>query len=114
MVVCNVCYNPTKTKCSKCHQTYYCSKEFQKKDWKEHKKSCKKTEVAVPSFPSGSPLPEMSELLTDMMFLMNKGATIEKWNVPEFGKEYAKKYPNENHRIQVLNSAKSSLKSIQM
>ena len=36
-----MCYskNPQK-KCSKCHTSYYCSKECQKKDWKEHKQKC--------------------------------------------------------------------------
>ena len=36
-----MCYskNPPK-KCSKCHTSYYCSKECQKKDWKEHKQKC--------------------------------------------------------------------------
>lgn len=26
--------------CGQCHQAYYCSRECQKKDWKQHKKSC--------------------------------------------------------------------------
>ncbi|CAJ1942148.1 unnamed protein product [Cylindrotheca closterium] len=27
-------------KCARCHQAYYCSRECQKSDWKEHKKTC--------------------------------------------------------------------------
>ncbi|CAB4426657.1 unnamed protein product [Rhizophagus irregularis] len=37
---CNVCKKPSTSYCSKCKLIYYCSKECQKKDWKEHKTSC--------------------------------------------------------------------------
>ncbi|CAB4421641.1 unnamed protein product [Rhizophagus irregularis] len=114
MNICNVCQKPSTTKCSKCHQTYYCSKECQKKDWKLHKKSCGKNDVAVPNIASGSFLPGMSEILTDMMFNMDIGTPLENWNVPDFGKEYAMKYPHENDRIKFLNSARSSLKALQI
>jgi hypothetical protein len=41
---CNVCrnYGLTLFKCGGCRSVYYCSRECQHKDWKEHKKSCKK------------------------------------------------------------------------
>ncbi|EXX54183.1 hypothetical protein GLOIN_2v1587334 [Rhizophagus irregularis DAOM 181602=DAOM 197198] len=118
MNICNVCQNPSTTRCSKCRQIYYCSRECQKKDWKVHKKLCGKNEVPMPSFPSGSSLPsslpQMTEFLTDMMFKIDKNNPLENWNVPDFGKEYATKYPHENVQIEFLNSAKSSLKSLQI
>jgi hypothetical protein len=114
MNICNVCQKSSTTKCSKCHQTYYCSKECQKKDWKIHKKSCGKNDVAVPNIVSNSLIPGMTEALTDMMFHMDIGAPLENWNVPDFGKEYATKYPHESDRIKFLNSARSSLKALQV
>ncbi|RIA87239.1 hypothetical protein C1645_777737 [Glomus cerebriforme] len=56
----------------------------------------------------------MTEFLTDMMLRMNVGGTVENWNVPDFGNEYATKYPHEKEQIRYLNSAKSSLKSLQI
>lgn len=38
--VCNVCYKACKEKCSQCKSVYYCSPGCQKKDWKQHKKTC--------------------------------------------------------------------------
>jgi hypothetical protein len=35
---CQVCSNPTITRCSICHSAYYCSKECQTKAWPDHKK----------------------------------------------------------------------------
>lgn len=40
---CSMCEKETKTKCSRCKEKRYCSAECQRKDWKEHKKLCKKT-----------------------------------------------------------------------
>lgn len=37
---CSVCLKKTKNKCSKCNQTYYCSKECLKKEWLIHKLVC--------------------------------------------------------------------------
>jgi Ras family protein A len=42
---CNVCKKPSTSYCSKCKLIYYCSKECQKKDWKEHKTSCGNSSV---------------------------------------------------------------------
>jgi len=43
-LICPVCKIIQKNmkKCSRCRNTYYCSRECQTKDWKEHKKVCKK------------------------------------------------------------------------
>ncbi|GBC07966.1 hypothetical protein RclHR1_07820001 [Rhizophagus clarus] len=118
MNICNVCQKSSTLKCSRCHQTFYCSKDCQKKDWKSHKKSCGKNEVAMSNFPSssssGPSLQSLSEMLTDMMFSMDKNNPLVNWNVPDIGKEYATKYPNEDYQIKFLNSAKSSLKSLQL
>ena len=38
--VCQTCGNPSKTKCASCCEVYYCSRECQKSDWLEQKKSC--------------------------------------------------------------------------
>ena len=38
---CNVCYKPTGKCCPLCKITYYCGKECQKKDFKNHKQFCK-------------------------------------------------------------------------
>ncbi|GBB90310.1 hypothetical protein RclHR1_17200002 [Rhizophagus clarus] len=106
MNICNVCQKLTTTKCSRCHKTYYCSKGCQIKDWKIHKKSCGKNEVAVSNIASGSLFSEITETLADMTIQEN-------WNVPDFGKEYATKYPQENDQIKFLNDARSSFKALQ-
>jgi hypothetical protein len=43
---CTVCHSNKDGifKCSKCKKTYYCSRECQIKDWKQHKQSCELTE----------------------------------------------------------------------
>ena len=38
--LCSVCGCPGPKKCSKCHKTYYCSKEHQVLDWKAGHKTC--------------------------------------------------------------------------
>ena len=39
---CNTCHISGKfKKCSGCEKVYYCSKECQRQDWKEHKKTCR-------------------------------------------------------------------------
>eukprot|EP00111_Clytia_hemisphaerica_P007374 TCONS_00021447-protein len=38
---CNVCDQPDSNRCSQCQTVYYCSKECQVSDWKNHKKRCK-------------------------------------------------------------------------
>ncbi|CAG8644039.1 9702_t:CDS:1, partial [Diversispora eburnea] len=106
---------PSTTRCSKCHRIYYCSGKCQKKDWKKHKELCKSSPVInvnetidqtkVSTFP-----PQMLELLSDMMDRTN---FEENWNVPNFGQEYATKYPNERKRIQFLESSKSALECMQ-
>lgn len=39
---CSICGNESATKCGGCRVKRYCSAECQRKDWKEHKKECKK------------------------------------------------------------------------
>eukprot|EP00429_Kryptoperidinium_foliaceum_P067796 CAMPEP_0176054834 /NCGR_PEP_ID=MMETSP0120_2-20121206/27288_1 /TAXON_ID=160619 /ORGANISM="Kryptoperidinium foliaceum, Strain CCMP 1326" /LENGTH=209 /DNA_ID=CAMNT_0017388309 /DNA_START=120 /DNA_END=749 /DNA_ORIENTATION=+ len=36
---CNVCGKETTTECSRCHTVFYCSREHQQEDWKQHKLS---------------------------------------------------------------------------
>jgi len=38
--ICGVCSQPAKQLCSKCNKIYYCCREHQVADWKEHKKIC--------------------------------------------------------------------------
>jgi hypothetical protein len=38
---CKICSKKTTNRCSKCKRVHYCSQECQKKDWKEHKGTCK-------------------------------------------------------------------------
>jgi len=38
--ICNLCQAPSKNKCSRCENIYYCCREHQLSDWKEHKKVC--------------------------------------------------------------------------
>src|ERR1044072_2022894 len=114
---CNVCQKPSSNKCSKCKQTYYCSKTCQKEDWKRHKKLCgnppvvetnNRTEASMPNFPTGSSQAEALEFFTDMIFKNND------WNEPDFGQEYAAKYPHEKKQSQFLKEARSSLKNLQI
>jgi len=37
---CVVCNNPCKQRCSLCKSVFYCSRECQEGDWKEHQKAC--------------------------------------------------------------------------
>lgn len=41
-VICNACnkVNPKAELCGRCKSTYYCNRECQKKDWKDHKEVC--------------------------------------------------------------------------
>lgn len=38
---CSVCKKEAHKKCGNCKMTWYCSKECQQKDWKEHKNRCR-------------------------------------------------------------------------
>ena len=38
---CADCGDPAKLRCSKCKSSWYCTRECQLKNWKEHKKMCK-------------------------------------------------------------------------
>lgn len=40
--LCNTCFQEATKKCGRCKNVYYCSRECQRKDWKSHKKNCKK------------------------------------------------------------------------
>ncbi|XP_037877619.1 SET domain-containing protein SmydA-8 [Bombyx mori] len=42
---CAVCLSPAPQKCSGCQYVYYCSKEHQKQDWKQHKYQCSPVRV---------------------------------------------------------------------
>ncbi len=37
---CNVCQKVATNQCAKCKQVFYCSREHQKQDWKDHKQQC--------------------------------------------------------------------------
>lgn len=41
------CLNGANKLCSRCRSIAYCSEECQSKDWKEHKKMCKKTQRII-------------------------------------------------------------------
>ncbi|KAG8797176.1 hypothetical protein FRC16_009164 [Serendipita sp. 398] len=49
---CVVCRKDAPHQCSRCHVTYYCGKEDQKKDWKKHKTTCKKANPTEQNRPS--------------------------------------------------------------
>jgi hypothetical protein len=38
--ICNVCKNPASNLCARCNKVYYCSREHQRSDWKDHKHIC--------------------------------------------------------------------------
>ena len=69
---CNVCQKPCKNRCSRCQQTYYCSKACQKQDYKDHKEICVTLQLTVRAI------------------------------APNFKREYAEKYPHEKSQIQLL------------
>ncbi|CAB4437599.1 unnamed protein product [Rhizophagus irregularis] len=140
---CYVCKKLTKTHCAKCQKTHYCSKECQKKDWKEHKKSCnnklpvvkineiidesddkiidESDDEEITEFIRESDDDDdeddddFTELLFNLMLLKHPELLInlmyrkhlEGSKVPDFGKEYATKYPNETKRLQLLNRSRS-------
>ena len=39
--ICATCNKAAETKCTNCRKVFYCSKECQKRHWKEHKYDCK-------------------------------------------------------------------------
>lgn len=49
-ISCANCSKPAETRCSACITTYYCSKDCQKSDWKNHKPNCKKKQTEVNEF----------------------------------------------------------------
>jgi hypothetical protein len=44
--LCTICSTPTSSRCSRCHQTYYCGRECQRNDFACHKLSCETSEDA--------------------------------------------------------------------
>jgi hypothetical protein len=38
--ICNVCKIPASNLCARCNKVYYCGKEHQRSDWKDHKHIC--------------------------------------------------------------------------
>ncbi|XP_051169947.1 SET domain-containing protein SmydA-8-like [Leptopilina boulardi] len=44
--VCAMCKSPAKQKCSGCKTIFYCSREHQKRHWKEHSKNCTSFQLA--------------------------------------------------------------------
>ena len=38
--ICNLCRNPASNLCARCNKVYYCSREHQRLDWKDHKHIC--------------------------------------------------------------------------
>ena len=49
MSLCHNCFMESKhlKKCKDCAGVWYCSRECQKQDWKEHKQVCSKLKVAI-------------------------------------------------------------------
>ena len=39
-ILCPVCDEVAKNRCSRCTNIWYCGRECQRKDWKQHKKEC--------------------------------------------------------------------------
>ena len=46
---CGFCGALTKVRCSNCKQTYYCDKNCQSNNWKQHKTSCKQVRTINPA-----------------------------------------------------------------
>lgn len=46
-LTCTVCYKENTKVCAKCHQSYYCSKECQVKNWSDHKMVCNNSSSPV-------------------------------------------------------------------
>jgi len=42
----NGCETPTRFRCGRCQNMWYCSQEHQKKDWSRHKSECRKKETS--------------------------------------------------------------------
>ena len=42
VIPCTLCQKSASSRCSGCNLSYYCSKECQKSDWKDHKPECKR------------------------------------------------------------------------
>ncbi|KAI1896957.1 hypothetical protein AGOR_G00100250 [Albula goreensis] len=58
-------------KCGRCRNSFYCSKEHQKQDWKKHKQVCKEAEKSK-SPPQPEPLPASRDERTSQRQLSHK------------------------------------------
>ena len=50
--VCAMCKAAAKQKCGGCRSVFYCSREHQKRHWKEHSKKCTAFKVSFSLFSS--------------------------------------------------------------
>ena len=115
---CSVCSKKGSKKCSNCKLQFYCSKQCQKKDWKNHKAICKEVSKAAEfreaSEPATGISAEISSSMKDMFSqLLSKNSRFHFTKfVPEYHKEYQRAYPKEKANIDKLRDSWIMAKSI--
>ncbi|XP_043603941.1 SET domain-containing protein SmydA-8-like isoform X6 [Bombus pyrosoma] len=73
---CAICGKNAIHKCSACGNVYYCSKQHQKEDWRNHAKACKSFKVSITEF--GHPHPSY-QCITVIRALASKDVNLESY-----------------------------------
>ena len=95
--VCVVCLQDESKTCSRCHSEYYCSKECQKADWKNHKQICKQVVEAAKQVAVSSEH-RRSEIAKRRSFQeMSQKVRPARYTVPPYHEEYKKVYAEKEH-----------------
>ena len=102
---CSVCSKEASKKCSKCKLQFYCSKQCQKEDWKNHKAICKEVSKAAEFKEASEPATGISPVIPGTMkdmvshFLFTTSRLHTTKVIPEYHKEYEKAYPKQKANI---------------
>ena len=105
---CSVCSKEASKKCSNCKLQFYCSKQCQKEDWKNHKAICKEVSKAAEFKEASEPATGISPVIPGTMkdmvshFLSTTSRLHTTKVIPEYHKEYEKAYPKEKANIDKL------------
>ena len=95
--VCVVCLQDESKTCSRCHSEYYCSKECQKADWKNHKRICKQVVEAAKQVAVSSEHRRLEIANRRFFQEMNQKVRPSKYTIPPYHEEYKKVYAEREH-----------------